>query len=362
MRVVALRCVAVVFAVAPSACRRITAVGEQQMNQFLGNFSNAIHHRCVRSPRTQPPRWRVVVLDVGSNDGRFSDQLVPWLRQQHACLRQGVVQLHLVLVEPQPKFHNRLNKLTSRLGGTLLPYAAWMTNTTLGFQRSRNSAEAHVTAVTVQSEGGGAQKIAADVVPAIDFADFLLRTLQDGDLVLFKLDVEVGKRPCGMLEATLLVIRARGCTAGFLEMHYARRWRTRSLTCSHLRAQGAEYQLLPYLLAQGAMCRGEQHLLVEWHLHRISAEHQLGGLGLKLGLRALLEHGCKRNAPVSLLQEEFRPLNLGRPVPGLLPETMRHMENGTIEGDLGRLGVNYSIVVRAMTPRHWATFINGQRR
>ena len=101
------------------------------------------------------------------------------------------------------------------------------------------------------------------------------------------------------------------------------------------------------------------HLIVEWHLHQVPKEHRLDALALKLALRSTLNHGCK--IPVDLMNEEFRSLNYHAPVPGLLEETMRHLPPGSYEGNVGRLGVNYTAttVWSKHRPRHSFNVVDG---
>ena len=63
-----------------------------------------------------------------------------------------------------------------------------------------------------------------------------------------------------------------------------------------LDVEGIEAQLLPFLLAEGALCK-LTHLLIEWHLNAISPEQRLDALALKMALPSMLYYACRRKPP-----------------------------------------------------------------
>jgi len=63
-----------------------------------------------------------------------------------------------------------------------------------------------------------------------------------------------------------------------------------------LDVEGVEAQLLPFLLAEGALCK-LTHLLIEWHLNAISPEQRLDALALKMALPSMLYYACRRKPP-----------------------------------------------------------------
>lgn len=70
-------------------------------------------------------------------------------------------------------------------------------------------------------------------------------------------------------------------------------------------------------------------LRVEWHLNSLPEEERLGGVALRLGLRHLITRGCGTQQPsheIVVEDEEYRPINFGKAVPGLLEEHFRHVE------------------------------------
>ena len=224
--------------------------GQVKESLFLRNFSKAVWDRCAASNRLQT--GRVVIMDVGSNTGAFSWELVRQLRAkaQPGCIstesRRGSLQLDVVLFEPAPRFHNKLTTLAAKLNGTFVPLAAWTENTSLSFEsKARQPTQGHI-APPANADGGDVIRRRSSV-GAIDLAGFMRRTVQSEDVVFLKIDIE-----------------------------------------------GAEYTVIPHLLANGALCRGSRlHLIVEWHLHQVPKEHRLDALALKLALRSTLNHGCK---------------------------------------------------------------------
>lgn len=142
-------------------------------------------------------------------------------------------------------------------------------------------------------------------VPAIDLADFVLRTLNaPTEVALLKVDIE-----------------------------------------------GAEYTVLPRLLTAGVLCR-VSHLIVEWHLAQASEAERLACLSLKLSLSLMLERGCA--SPPQVLHEEFRAMNAEVQVPGLLEEAMVHAPPGnyTKHVKMGRWKTNYTLSVSKRRFRH----------
>ena len=55
--------------------------------------------------------------------------------------------------------------------------------------------------------------------------------------------------------------------------------------------EGAEYELMPWLLLHGAICR-LRYLHQEWHLSKAPIERRLAGLSMRVALHTLLEQGC----------------------------------------------------------------------
>lgn len=89
-----------------------------------------------------------------------------------------------------------------------------------------------------------------------------------------------------------------------------------------LDVESYEYKLLPWLLAQGALC-GVTHLLLEWHLNQLPLPRRLPALGLRLAFHSLLEEGCS-SPPRAVFHDDYLGNNLAVPVPFLDDVTTEH--------------------------------------
>ena len=115
-------------------------------------------------------------------------------------------------------------------------------------------------------------------------------------------------------------------------------------------------------------------LTLEWHLNFLpkTGNRRLGAVALRHALDGLLRAGCPAARPAPrVLHEEFRGVNFGKAVPGLLEEAARHASgcrrtrrglpelcvlNGTAVG-----GLDWELTVRKAAIRHQLTLINGVR-
>ena len=173
------------------------------------------------------------------------------------------------MIEPQVKFRDELDAIARRINGTYIAAAA-----------TKQSGEQSFVAVSPRAHDREGRLGAAvpdekalpgastTVVRTVDLAALMLERLPSGTLSITKLDVE-----------------------------------------------GHEYELLPWLLAHGALCR-TRYLLQEWHLNTVPPQRRLAGLGLRLSFHSLLEHGCA-TPPAAVYHDEFTPNNFGMAVPGL---------------------------------------------
>ena len=85
---------------------------------------------------------------------------------------------------------------------------------------------------------------------------------------------------------------------------------------------GAEYELLPWVLAQGALCQ-LQVLIIEWHLNRLPPHKRLSALAVRLGFHTLLHAACA-TPPALIEHEEPWEANTMVAVPGLYQLAARH--------------------------------------
>lgn len=247
--------------------KRTTLAASKAYKNFLWEFMNSAS--CDRGS------GRVLLFDVGSNDGRFLthdlriESLMPMV-----C--NGSLHVAAFLIEPQRRWQSHLTrmaielkrKLAPSLDINVVPFAAWTHNETVRLRSARNSQESRIEPANLSAQAAPSRSTTApDVdlpslynVQAIDLADFVLRALRPSDIALLKIDVE-----------------------------------------------GAEYAILPRLLTSGVLCR-MSHLLVEWHLKQVSESDRLACLALKLALPLMLQRGC--TTPPQLMQEEVCKLTL----------------------------------------------------
>ena len=312
--------------------RRVTPQGVRELDNFTAAFMRELEvvskYNAAAAATSSPPR-RVFLLDVGANDGRWSDQIMRMAQAAHPTTR-----VELVLVEPQRRFYATNQLRAQRWNGTFLPVAAWTEDASdMLFVSPRNSETASLASTQTRSArpraGGATQRI-----KAIDFARYLLREVPPDGLAWLKMDVE-----------------------------------------------GAEYAILPRLLVSGALCGPVRFLQIEWHLNNLPAEKRAEGLALRKALGGLIEGGCPRSrrsaagaAPPArhLLHEEFRGTNFDIMVPGLMEEAVRHAmpcvstqrcgwHPVNLTGNVEVQGVHYDARVFYYFAARFLTYINGVR-
>ena len=233
---------------------------------------HAMIQMLLADARAALPGSRVVVFDVGANNGLWAAKEWP---QVAAELREAGTRFDLFIIEPQPQFAKQLQAFADHYNFTFVRAAAWKQETTLDFDTMPSAGTGSMSATI--SRGTSLKGFVRTAVPAIDLAALLRVQLpEDGrTLSYLKLDVE-----------------------------------------------GAEFELLPWLLLQGALCR-VGYLLVEWHLNRVGPDKRLAALSLRHSLFTLLEHGC-RTPPRAVLMDSFAANNYALPVPGLLELAQSH--------------------------------------
>ena len=225
-------------------------------------------------------RWtRVVVLDVGANNGNWAKSIAQLCRDHRGA------PCEMAMFEPQPQFASSLHKLVTHMGGPSVarfePAAAWRADGSLTFFLSKNT-EASSMHSSIAAKIG--KKPVQTTVRSIDLARYMRETLRlprsdhDGVLSFVKIDVE-----------------------------------------------SAEYELLPHLIAEHALC-GIRYLHIEWHLDALPEEKRLAGLGLTLSIHHLLQASCTRaneTAPALIVSEES-PSNNGLHIPRLRALAKQH--------------------------------------
>ena len=227
------------------------------------------------------PGRRSIFIDTGANDGQSTVHV--W---QRLCADLSVAPTMgrhlLVMVEAQGRFVGQLRELAANLTAQsracrveVLGAAAWTSDGFVPFSNNRDPRGAYVGA---QRQRGQRSVVH---VPSVDFGAYLRRTLQHGDNVLLKLDVERG-----------------------------------------------EFQLLPAWLTSGALCHIDT-FLIEWHFSLLNQSEpmaRLEGLGLRLALASLLERGCppRPGGRARLIQHDELQLSRHHFIPGLWERARWH--------------------------------------
>ena len=227
---------------------------------------------------------RVLIVDVGANDGRWSQNMLAHCKRLRGLkLARTSTEIHMI--EPQPRFTEQLRTIASAWpGASVHAKAAWKdgkSNQT--FFLSRLSIMASLKKVVALHAGHVRRGPKNISVPTLGLASFMARRVPrtpnaSATYVALKLDVE-----------------------------------------------GAEFELLPHLVASGVLCRAHL-ILVEWHLNSLPPAERLAGLGLRLSLAATLRHGCVPHGPV-VVNEGAPTNNWEQAVPGLWDVALLH--NGT---------------------------------
>lgn len=226
---------------------------------------------------------RILVLDVGANDGAWMEGTLRMLLKGRPHLKRDSV-IDAIMFEPQSNLRGPLTGLVDRwnsgtqigahasemnisVRATHVPAAAWITDTNLTFYESTASRTSKTASLERRRNINGtlaplAKTLVPRVVPAVDLAAFITRHAAGADAVIFKLDIE-----------------------------------------------GAEYSVLPALLTSGALCHVDL-FQIEWHLNNLEAERRLEGIALRLALEPVMR-GCAQRRLVKLMHEEYVFINDG---------------------------------------------------
>ena len=246
--------------------------------------TSSLHRKCI-------------ILDVGANDGGWSQAVMKLARRVEGEKARRTIEFHLF--EPQPKFHGQggsLDMATKGWDAFIHEAAAWNDDTkNLTFFLARTSVSASLNAVNSWHSGIPRRGPSNISVRTVNLASYMKRVLP----------------PIPMANETLVVLK--------------------------LDVESAEYELLPYLIATGSLCRVHA-LLIEWHLNSRPAADRLSALGLRLSLSAQVRHACKRLYPskprfptriqAPYVIHEGAPINnWEQQVPGLWDVALHH--NGT---------------------------------
>ena len=305
--------------------------------------------------RAAPAGSRVVVLDVGANNGDWSRIEWPGIAAE---LRAAGKRFELYIVEPQPQFAQPLQKLADGNGFTFVPAAAWKANTTLYFDVAGDSGTASMSAS--MSSGGSdtatMRGFRREAIPAIDLAE-LMRSRLPRDAGDSESDSDAA-RPADGPAATLsflkfdvegaefdllpwLLLQGALCRVDYLLVECAPRRGSRTLPLCHAPLPAPMRAPLPCPAASPSACpaacpsacpcahawagqrpsarrrmptRGPLPHLCRWHLNRVPPSRRLAALSLRHSLLSLLEMGCAR-PPRAVLNNAFAPNNYQVPSP-----------------------------------------------
>jgi FkbM family methyltransferase len=162
----------------------VAAMPNQDRFELLpADFNKGSAHDFLQILRAAPAGTRGVVLDVGANDGTWTQSWAK-LQQQFAAAHKP---LDLHLFEPQPIFFDKLTAMARAQGATFLAAAAW-------------KAEGHALWGATREGSTGAHRLPEGVlhgritkkVRTTDLAAHILRHVPPGNgtVSLMKLDVE----------------------------------------------------------------------------------------------------------------------------------------------------------------------------
>ena len=190
-----------------------------------------------------------IVMDVGANVGRWGSDV---LKQAYAAAPTRRVEL--VQYEPNPAYRKRLARLAAQWNSTHVEAAAWV---------EVGSTKLHVAKLAVASSlsagFAGARKFGKELhsltVRTVDLAADVRKLARPGRAMLFSLDIE-----------------------------------------------GAEYRVIPHLLATGALCL-PRFIFFEWHLNALNNSEVLAGMGIRVSIDHALRAAC-RPAPLVIEHED----------------------------------------------------------
>ena len=295
---------------------------DREPGRVPANLRSGACAEFLNAVRQAPSGTRAFVFDIGANDGVWSRSWAPHLRPN--VLGDGK-QMELHIFEPQPVFHSRLTNLTrsQKMAGkaTFIPAAAWTAD---GTTRMRFASVGSTSATIAQNgassaTAGGARSASRSdeahevTVRTVDAAAYINRVF-----VRWSSSISTANTSTDVPTATLPSSSSTTATATATLPSSSTSISTSTVTSTSTAAppplailkldvEGSEYTLLPWLLANNALCR-MQYMLIEWHLNSLPPHARLAALGLRLSLHATLEAACV-SPPVMIEHEEWPEAN-----------------------------------------------------
>ena len=257
---------------------------------------------------------RVLVLDIGANNGNWAKSIA------QLCGKLRGAPCEMAMFEPQPQFASRLEQLVTEMGGPTVarfePAAAWRNNGTLTFFLSKNTEASSVHSSIAAKIGKKPVRTTVPTFltwqgapsrPTVTYHTFLTWQVRSIDLARY------------MRETLQLPRSDRDGVLSFVKID----------------VESAEYELLPHLIAEHALC-GIRYLHIEWHLDALPEEKRLAGLGLTLSIHHLLQESCTRagETPPVLVVSEESPNNNGLHIPRL--RALANQHSADRHSELGR--------------------------
>ena len=202
-------------------------------------FTNKLEWRLIADLEAAPAGTRAVVIDVGANNGDWSRA---WFDVQQSATREGK-QLDVIMLEPQPHFLRVLTEQARECNATFIPAAASTVKGYASFETPDRPGDLKARLAHVSGHAGsGSATLPTQRVPTIDLAAFVLRKLAP-QARRDSTRAGAARPPDGTKDAR----------------HHAKDGRPDpkavSLSLMKIDVEGHEYDLLPSLLASGALCR-----------------------------------------------------------------------------------------------------------
>ena len=237
------------------ACTLQGVGAKSKLHTQKGVARSGFLEHCNQTSVVETPHSRLLVLDVGANDGSSTRSMLIECSKRLAgrsMVQKHELRMDAILFEPNPRFVPIHAKLIADMASLTPPWNVTIVTAAVSTQPSGNVtfyiSNMDITSSMVKANAQRFARYAGNAkavtVPTLDFSAFLNRQVRHRDLTYLKLDVE-----------------------------------------------STEWELVPHLLRQRALCR-VRYMLIEWHL-KARAEAANMTL-LSTFTSGTLEEGCGR--------------------------------------------------------------------